>query len=286
MRKNVKKLMVMLILALAICSNFIASAAEIDLESVWDDILVRLNITPTDDVVYSNCPNGLPVYESQSENSEVIGSIPFLWGINRVAQIGDNWSMISYDDKNAYVRTSDVRFSRDFTVREDNYDTVIACPEGVNVYSFPYEDDNLWVGNIPASWEISRIYTLTNGWTMISYDWKNAFVKTHDLMTKVCIGNFTITYYCRCSICNGPYGDIDKDGNRLVNGVAAVDPSVIPMYSTFYVQESYGLRTCVAKDVGGGINGDHIDVFVDVSHSECESMGNTRKPVYVFKRCE
>lgn len=52
-------------------------------------------------------------------------------------------------------------------------------------------------------------------------------------------------------------------GAYVQKGVCAVDPKVIPLWTTFYV-EGYG--KCTALDVGGGIKGNEIDLaFEDAS---------------------
>ncbi len=235
------------------------------------------------DIVYSNAPNGVKVFEIPVEDSKHnIGNIPFLWGIDRIGTIGD-WSVISYNYQNCYIKTSDVIKVKDYDIQEEKNDVVIAGENGVDVYSMPYLPSEL-LGNIPSLWEIDRIASLDNGWSMISYESQNAFVKTSDLLEKVYLGDFQITYYCPCSICNEQWGAYDFFGNPLIDSTAAVDTSIIPFGTTFYITESDGsTRTCVARDIGGAIKGKHIDVFVNVPHNICETMGNSYKPVYIYK---
>ena len=239
------------------------------------------------DIVYAANPNGVKVFDNIDSESE-IATIPYLWGIDRIATIRDNWCLISYNEEKKYVRTSEIMLAdeKDFDIREQNYDTVISGDDSTNVYARPIEADEYWVGNIPAHWGIDRIMTLDNGWTVISYNDEYYFAKTNTLKQRVYIGDYLITYYCPCSICNGPWGPYDRFGNPLVNGSAAVDPNVFNFGDVFEVEESYGMRTCVARDVGGAIKGSHIDVFVDVDHYTCENMGCSRKPVYMYKTCE
>ena len=264
--------------------------AESSQDTTWDiteNFLERLKTVETNDVVYSNNPNGIDVYTTIEDSSDIVGHIPFLWGITRYRTVGEDWSVISYDYKDYYVKNTNIWTAdqKPYEIKEETYDVVLASPDGTTVFSSPDENSEI-IGTIPAGWGIDRILSLNNGWSVISYNCQNYFAKTSDLFKKSYIGNYTITYYCPCSICNGPYGPYDRYGNRLVDGTAAVDPSIIPMGSTFYVQESYGLRTCIARDVGGAINGAHIDVFVDVPHNVCENMGNTKKPVYMYTACE
>ena len=103
------------------------------------------------------------------------------------------------------------------------------------------------------------------------------------------IGDFYLTYYCKCGKCNGydKYGNprsYDRDGNPLVCGTVAVDPRVIPL-QTHLVIDGYDMEF-VARDTGGKwVQGKHIDIYVPVSHSDALQMckGEKRK---VWKYCE
>lgn len=99
------------------------------------------------------------------------------------------------------------------------------------------------------------------------------------------IGEFTITYYCPCGRCNGydKHGNprsYDRYGNPLVWGTVAVDPRVISMHSRLEIEGYEGIEF-VARDVGSGVNRNHIDMYVPVSHSEASDMG-VRKHVKVW----
>ena len=90
------------------------------------------------------------------------------------------------------------------------------------------------------------------------------------------IGDFYLTYYCKCGKCNGydKYGNprsYDRYGNPLVWGTVAVDPKKIPL-QTHLVIDGYDMEF-VAMDTGSGVNGKHIDIYVPVSHSEALRMG-------------
>jgi len=89
------------------------------------------------------------------------------------------------------------------------------------------------------------------------------------------LGEFTFTFYCSCSRCNGRWGAIDGFGNPLKWGCVAVDPSVIPLRTKLVVD---GYDTVFeARDTGSGVDGRHIDMFVPVSHSEALKMGQGKK---------
>lgn len=90
------------------------------------------------------------------------------------------------------------------------------------------------------------------------------------------LGVFKITYYCPCSSCSDGYGSMTSTGViAQPNHTIAVDPSVIP----------YGTRVAidgtvyVAEDCGGGVNGNHIDIYV-THHSNIPVQGVFYKEVF------
>lgn len=84
----------------------------------------------------------------------------------------------------------------------------------------------------------------------------------------VYMGDFRYTYYC-----NEPYEHICGYGLGItasgkpteVGWTVAADTSVLPMGSIIYI-EGIGFRE--VEDVGGAVNGRHIDILLD-THSEC-----------------
>lgn len=87
---------------------------------------------------------------------------------------------------------------------------------------------------------------------------------------------------------NGGYGAVDFFGNPLELGTVAVDPSVIPLGSTLYI-EGYsfdglpaGGMTAKATDTGGGIKGNRLDIFVPGAKSLIRSFGLQKVKVYVL----
>lgn len=91
------------------------------------------------------------------------------------------------------------------------------------------------------------------------------------------IDTFRISHYCPCSTCNGGYSGT-ASGAPLTPWVSiAVDPSVIPLGSTVYI-DGYG--EFKAHDTGGAIKGNRIDVCVG-SHSEAYRLGVVYRDVYV-----
>lgn len=75
-------------------------------------------------------------------------------------------------------------------------------------------------------------------------------------------------------------GSNTASGTKPKAGVTvAVDPSVIPLGSTLYV-DGYGY--CKAQDTGGAIKGNKIDLFFD-SEAECTNWGVRTVRVYLLK---
>ena len=72
-------------------------------------------------------------------------------------------------------------------------------------------------------------------------------------------------------------GGRTASGTRARVGEIAVDPNVIPLGTTVYV-EGFGLRT--AEDTGGAVKGHIIDIYM-ASRSECISWGRRNVTVYL-----
>ncbi len=74
------------------------------------------------------------------------------------------------------------------------------------------------------------------------------------------LGRFKITYYCPCAECNGGWGNNTAWAGAIVPGqTVAVDPSIIGKLRWIYI-DGIGVRR--AEDVGGAVQGYHIDVAV------------------------
>lgn len=92
--------------------------------------------------------------------------------------------------------------------------------------------------------------------------------------------NMVATAYCPCDQCNYPYGGKPSYiGLPLGPGIAAVDPSVIPLRSRLYV-EGYGYA--IAADTGGAIKGNRIDLCF-ATHSEALAYGIKNVKVYILQ---
>ena len=102
-----------------------------------------------------------------------------------------------------------------------------------------------------------------------------------ELDSIVAIGDCKITHYCtdpNCKICGG--GGKTASGTQVREGVVAVDPKVIPLGSTVYIDG----KQYVAEDTGGWIKGNKVDIVVAGGHQEALSRGTYYREVYIKKK--
>ena len=95
------------------------------------------------------------------------------------------------------------------------------------------------------------------------------------------IDGCVVTYYDCCVKCCGKSDGITYSGAKAVPyETCAVDPEVIPLGSTVYVNYGDGvIHHYMAEDIGGGIEGNRIDVCVS-SHKEALFLGTREATVY------
>lgn len=90
------------------------------------------------------------------------------------------------------------------------------------------------------------------------------------------IGTFTLTAYCNCpQCCNGSLtatGTVPTPGRTI-----AADTSILP----FGTQVVIGGIVYTVEDTGGGVKGNHIDIFFG-SHAEAIAFGRKSMPVYRY----
>lgn len=102
------------------------------------------------------------------------------------------------------------------------------------------------------------------------------------------LGRFRLTFYCRCGICNGydKHGrprSTDRYGAPLKWGTVAVDPTVIPMHAKLLI-EGFDGTVFEALDTGGDwVQGNHIDIYVPVSHQEAKELNDKYKYATVWR---
>ena len=98
------------------------------------------------------------------------------------------------------------------------------------------------------------------------------------------MGDFKITYYCDARhehICGG--NGVTANGEQTVVGItAAADWSILPQGSKVYI-ESVGFREI--QDIGGGVNGNHIDVLVE-THQDAIDLGTHNEGVWLLVKKE
>lgn len=94
------------------------------------------------------------------------------------------------------------------------------------------------------------------------------------------LGEFKLTAYCHCAKCNGPWvGEPTASGAEMTVGrTIAVDPEVIPLGSTVYINGF----AYVAEDTGSAIKGNRIDVLLP-SHDEALDFGVQYANVSIIK---
>lgn len=86
----------------------------------------------------------------------------------------------------------------------------------------------------------------------------------------VSLGTFKLTAYCPCEKCCGAWADgITYTGTTATAGrTIAVDPTVIPLGSTVYING----QAYIAEDIGGAIKENRVDVFFS-THEEALQFG-------------
>ena len=112
----------------------------------------------------------------------------------------------------------------------------------------------------------------------ISQPVSELIVKEEDDDNLKYIGEFLITGYCDCPICQEEWVGTTALGIAPTEEwTIAVDPDVIPLGSFVWID---GNRYR-AEDVGGAINDNHIDMFMG-SHEDCyDDICNGYKDVYI-----
>lgn len=113
---------------------------------------------------------------------------------------------------------------------------------------------------------------------------KNISVEEPELVeedNKVYVGNYLLTGYCDCPICQEEWvGTTALGVPPTEEWTIAVDPDYIPLGSMVWIDGfDHAFK---AEDVGAAIQEKHIDVFCS-SHEECyESIYNRYADVYII----
>lgn len=135
--------------------------------------------------------------------------------------------------------------------------------EELQIYKEAYEEA---LANAQYEYEVNQ---------SLEMDLAEAMATVENLKTEeyeiIYMGDFKITYYCNelgNHICGG--NGVTASGEQTVVGItAAADWSVLPKGSQVYI-EGVGFREI--QDVGGAVEGNHIDVLVE-SHDEAIDRG-------------
>lgn len=92
------------------------------------------------------------------------------------------------------------------------------------------------------------------------------------------LGRYQLTAYCGCKKCCGKSGGYTASGKKAKQGrTIAVDRKKIKLGTKIRING----KTYVAEDVGGGVKGNHIDVYFN-SHKKALQFGR-KKGVKVYK---
>lgn len=98
------------------------------------------------------------------------------------------------------------------------------------------------------------------------------------------IGKLSYSYYIDVTAtAYGPTGNLTYTGVDPHEGIIAVDPTVIPLHTKCYITGPYRtLGICYAEDIGGGIKGNKIDVFMDADYDTLMQFGVRSMRVYIL----
>lgn len=112
----------------------------------------------------------------------------------------------------------------------------------------------------------------------LAYRVETMVVKPTDERRYIPLGDFTLTGYEKSEISCGKFAN----GKTAINldvgqGLAAVDPRVIPVGSTIYVEQ---LGYFLAADVGGLIKRQRVDIFFQ-THAEAMKFGRRVRKVWI-----
>ena len=97
------------------------------------------------------------------------------------------------------------------------------------------------------------------------------------------------TAYSAAASENGGWGSVDYFGNPLKLGTIAVDPKVIPLGTKVLVtgHSHSGLPkkafVAVARDIGGAIKGNRVDIFIPGSPQSVSQFGYQNVKLYILK---
>lgn len=173
------------------------------------------------------------------------------------------------------------------TVTDKSTGEIAATVETVaNEYRDDLYQNGIGTGNygfhVEIDWSIlpESIYTvsLSSGETMLAQTLTTSTCSEEVDGTLVPLGTFKTTAYCPCYQCSEGWGRQTSSGAlATANYTVAVDKRVIPMGSRLLINgEEY-----VAQDVGGGVKGNHIDIYFN-THGETRQHGVRNVEVFLI----
>ena len=198
-------------------------------------------------------------------------------------------------------------------------ETVITQDMEINVVLVSYEESEE-IASIPYSTEYQDVQTIPRGSTVrVSYGtegvakqlqrrrYENGVLADTEVLSSETVtapvnevlqrgvggivsgkdGSFKFSYYIDVTAtAYGGYNEprLTYSGTPAKAGVIAVDPTVIPLRTKVYVKGDYGdYGYCSADDIGSGIKGYHIDIFMECSIAEMYEFGIRRMRVYILE---
>ena len=186
--------------------------------------------------------------------------------------------------------SSAMKLEKKSSPRAEKSEKQISYQIGVktSMRNMPGESDDL-LATLPAGTNVMLLGE-RDGYAMVQYDGMVGYVLGDDLMNSVEYARlngeavlFNCTSYCSCRLCCGSFspevtgrephtatGTVPEEGRTI-----AVDPKVIPYGTHVFIE---GMGEYIAEDCGGGVNGNHIDIYFS-SHEDAIKFG--RRQLYV-----
>jgi 3D (Asp-Asp-Asp) domain-containing protein len=189
-------------------------------------------------------------------------------------QIDETW----YKASGYYLNIEDISFDKvDKNLNMTNWTTAI-----IDLMEEPNEDVEI-IDTLDKGSEVI-VNDILDGWSKITVNGETGYVSNQYLSNEfipqeIFLGNYTITYYCNCSICCGEYAGLGKtaSGAKVQAGTTiAVDTNKIPFGTEIIIDG----HTYIAQDKGGSVKGNHIDIYCD-THEEALSYGKHTSAVYM-----
>lgn len=209
------------------------------------------------------------VYSNMNKNSKVIDTLYQGYKL-QIEEIDENWCRILSTD--TYIKTDNISYEE--VTKNLNITKWVTC--NLNFRKNANKKSKIIKTLKPGTTVI--VNDSSNGWSKITVDGVVGFVLDKYLSNtkyippkEISLGVFKITHYCNCSICCGQYAGMGKtaSGAKLQEGITiAIDPNIIPYGTKIMINGN----TYIAQDCGGGVKGNHIDIYCS-THKEALAKG-------------